>query len=84
MKYDHSSLAPALEIVGRRTFSTLAAELWLAWAGGVEWNPLEWTVRRTAARSSVTSAVSYSQAGNGQLCFGMFVEVMKDRYYGLG
>ena len=40
-------------------------------------------MRRTAARSSVTSAVSYSQAGNGQLCFGMFFEVMKDRSSGL-
>ena len=40
-------------------------------------------MRRTIASSFVTSAVSYSQAGNGQLCFGMFVEVMKDRHRGL-
>ena len=32
--------------------------------------PFEWTVRSTAASSSITSSVSYSHSRYGHLCFG--------------
>ena len=58
-KYDHSSLDPAADTVGRRTFLTLAAAR-AALAGEAVCVP-------------VPSSVSYVHSGNGHWYFGIVV-----------
>ena len=73
MKYDHSALEPAVDIVGRLTLSILAA-LTPAGAEAVALCvPVECTDINTAARESSTSAASYVQSGNGHLYLGIVV-----------
>ena len=69
-KYDKSSLEPAVDIVGRRTFSTLA--LPLIEGAATVCVPVECTDIRTAAKESCTSSVSNVQSGKGHLHLGMF------------
>ena len=71
-KYDHSSLDPAADTVGRQTFSTLAAA-GAALAGEAVCVLVEWTESNTAASSSLTSSVLYVHSGNGHWYFGIVV-----------
>ena len=71
-KYVQSSLVPAAEIVGRRTFSILAAIVcWVPEFSVDVCMPFEWTESNTAASASSTSSVSYEHSGKGQWYFGM-------------
>ena len=71
-KYVQSSLVPAAEIVGRRTFSILAAIVcWVPEFSVDVCTPFEWTESNTAASASSTSSVSYEHSGKGQRYFGM-------------
>ena len=61
-----------MDIVGWRTFSTLAAELPLVEGAATVCVPIECTDIRTAAKESCTSSVSNVQSGKGHLYLGMF------------
>ena len=61
-----------MDIVGRRTFSTLAAALPLVEGAAAVCVPTECTDIRTAAKESCTSSVSNVQSRKGHLYLGMF------------
>ena len=61
-----------MDIVGRRTFTTLAAALPLVERAAAVCVPVECTDIRTAAKESCTSSVSNVQSGKGHLYLGMF------------
>ena len=79
-KYDHSSLDPAADTVGRRTFSTLAAAR-AALAGEAVCMPVEWTDSSMAASSSLMFSVSHVHSGNGHCYFGIVVLCVPGRSF---
>ena len=79
-KYDHSSLDPAADTAGRRTFSTLAAAR-AALAGEAVCMPVEWTDSSTAGSSSLTFSVSHVHSGNGHCYFGIVVLCVPGRSF---